>query len=213
MGPDPASLAAESPPETESLHDVVCLPGPAGEEERRLAERGHRLFAVSPDADPSARPYRVRLAAPRLLDVSLPDERFEGLDALRRDHALGATACLVRDPSWRPFAERLAAELHWPIARDSTQVRLAEAFPRLSIVVVTYNNRDLNRLCLESVFARTEWPNREIVVVDNGSSDGTRELLAQAAASIPTCAPSSSTRTAAFRPRPTPDSRPPRAAT
>ncbi len=187
MGPDPASLAAErgSPPETESLHDVVCLPGPAGEEERRLAERGHRVFAVSPDADPSARPYRVRLAAPRLLDVSLPDERFEGLDALRRDHALGATACLVRDPSWRPFAERLATEFHWPIARDSTPDRLAEAFPQLSIVVVTYNNRDLSRLCLESVFARTEWPNREIVVVDNGSSDGTRELLAQAAGKHP----------------------------
>ncbi len=183
MGPDPASHAAERglPPETKSLHEVVCLPGPAGDGESRLAQRGHRVFAVSPAADESARPYRLRVAAPRLLEVTLPAARFEGLDALRRDHALGATACLVRDPSWRPLAERLATELQWPIAADSGPDTLTEAFPRLSIVVVTYNNRDLNRLCLESLFARTEWPNREIVVVDNGSSDGTRELLAEAA--------------------------------
>ncbi len=191
MGPDPASLAAErtAPPEDESFHEIVCLPGPAGEEERRLAERGHRVFAVSPVADDSARPYRVRVAAPRLLEVSLPAERFEGLDALRRDHALGATACLVRDESWRPVAERLARERHWPIAAAATPDRLTEAFPRLSIVVVTYNNRDLNRLCLESVFARTEWPNREVVVVDNGSSDGTRELLAELARERPDLRP------------------------
>ena len=187
MGPDPASLAVErgSPPEEESRHEVVCLPGPVGEEERRLAERGHRVFAVSPAADDSARPYRLRLAAPRLLEVALPAERFEGLDALRRDHALGATASLVRDPSWRPLGERLAAELHWPIATDASADRLDDAFPRVSIVIVTYNNRDLNRLCLDSVFARTEWPNREVVVVDNGSSDGTPALLSEAAGAHP----------------------------
>jgi len=187
MGPDPASLAAErgAPPETESRHEVVCLPGPAGESERRLAERGHRVFAVSPVLDETARPYRVRLAAPRLLEVTLPAARFEGLDALRRDHALGATACLVRDPTWRPLAERLARELHWPVATDETPDGLAGTFPRISIVVVTYNNRELNRLCLDSVFARTEWPNREIVVVDNGSTDGTRELLFEASGRHP----------------------------
>ena len=50
-------------------------------------------------------------------------------------------------------------------------------FPKVSIVIVTYNNADLNRLCLESVFARTEWPQFEVIVVDNGSTDGTRALL------------------------------------
>jgi GT2 family glycosyltransferase len=44
-------------------------------------------------------------------------------------------------------------------------------------VIVTCNNRDVNRLCFESLFARTEWPNLEVLAIDNGSTDGTLELL------------------------------------
>ena len=58
---------------------------------------------------------------------------------------------------------------------------MANAFPRISVVVVTYDNRDLTRLCLESLFARTEWPSLEVLVVDNGSSDGTPEFLSELA--------------------------------
>src|SRR5262249_22448276 len=51
------------------------------------------------------------------------------------------------------------------------------AFPKASIVIVTYNNLELNRLCLESLLRFTEWPNYEVFVVDNASSDGTPEYL------------------------------------
>lgn len=46
-----------------------------------------------------------------------------------------------------------------------------------SIVIVTFNNLVFNKLCLESMVADTEYPNCEIIVVDNGSTDGTREYL------------------------------------
>ena len=49
--------------------------------------------------------------------------------------------------------------------------------PRISIVIVTYNNLEYNRLCLESVFRNTLWPNFEVIVVDNASADGTPEYL------------------------------------
>jgi GT2 family glycosyltransferase len=93
----------------------------------------------------------------------------------------GPRLVLARDPSWRPLSERLRAEMNWPSV-PSLAVPAADAFPLLSVVMVTFDNRELNRLCLESLLARTEWPHLEILVVDNGSTDGTRGLLAAAAA-------------------------------
>jgi len=50
-----------------------------------------------------------------------------------------------------------------------------------SIVVVTYNGLVFNRLCLESVLAHTGECDFELIVVDNGSDDGTRAYLAKLA--------------------------------
>jgi GT2 family glycosyltransferase len=49
--------------------------------------------------------------------------------------------------------------------------------PRASIVIVTFNNLVYTRLCLESVLANTDHPNHEIIMVDNGSTDGTPDYL------------------------------------
>jgi GT2 family glycosyltransferase len=45
------------------------------------------------------------------------------------------------------------------------------------VVIVAFNNLVFNRLCLESLLAHTEYPHYEVVVVDNGSTDGTRGYL------------------------------------
>jgi GT2 family glycosyltransferase len=50
-------------------------------------------------------------------------------------------------------------------------------FPLASIVIVTYNNVDYTRLCLESIAKKTSYPAYEVIVVDNDSSDGTEEFL------------------------------------
>jgi GT2 family glycosyltransferase len=49
--------------------------------------------------------------------------------------------------------------------------------PVVSIVVVSFSSLALTRLCLETVLASTENPPFELIVVDNGSSDGSREYL------------------------------------
>jgi GT2 family glycosyltransferase len=59
---------------------------------------------------------------------------------------------------------------------------LAEAIPRASLIIVTYNNLALNKLCLESIIRNTEYPNYEVIVVDNHSSDGTPAYLSDLAA-------------------------------
>ncbi len=48
---------------------------------------------------------------------------------------------------------------------------------QVSIVVVTWNALDYTRTCLESIFSRTAYPELDVVVVDNGSTDGTIEYL------------------------------------
>lgn len=53
--------------------------------------------------------------------------------------------------------------------------------PRASIIIVTYNNLALNRLCLESILRNTDYPNYEVIVVDNNSSDQTPAYLRQLA--------------------------------
>jgi GT2 family glycosyltransferase len=47
---------------------------------------------------------------------------------------------------------------------------------------VTYYNLDYTKLCIDSVFRNTLYPNFELIVVDNASSDGTPEYLQQLAA-------------------------------
>lgn len=47
----------------------------------------------------------------------------------------------------------------------------------VSIVVVTWNNLDLTKACVESVLADTSYPNIELVIVDNASSDETPQYL------------------------------------
>ena len=48
--------------------------------------------------------------------------------------------------------------------------------PSISVVVVNWNRRDLLRLCLDSLRRQT-LPPLEVIVVDNGSTDGSLELF------------------------------------
>lgn len=51
--------------------------------------------------------------------------------------------------------------------------------PMLSILIVTWNVRDLVLACIESICADSDAPSLEIIVVDNASSDGTAEEVVQ----------------------------------
>ncbi len=57
--------------------------------------------------------------------------------------------------------------------------------PLASIVIVTHDNLLFSRMTLESVIACTEYPGYEVIVVDNGSCDGTAEWLHELAAANP----------------------------
>jgi GT2 family glycosyltransferase len=53
----------------------------------------------------------------------------------------------------------------------------SQPVPHVSVIVVTLNNHVFLKLCLTSVLANTSSPSYELIVVDNGSSDGTAAYL------------------------------------
>lgn len=62
-------------------------------------------------------------------------------------------------------------------SRLNVSTKRREAAGKVAIVVVTYNNLDYTRMTLESVLARTRYPNFEVIVVDNGSEPAMRVWL------------------------------------
>ena len=51
--------------------------------------------------------------------------------------------------------------------------------PTLSIIIISYNTREMTLACLASVYAQTKTP-FEIILVDNASSDGSADAIAAA---------------------------------
>ncbi len=49
--------------------------------------------------------------------------------------------------------------------------------PAASIIILTYNNLDYTRQCIESIFCKTDGPDYEIILVDNASQDDTPRYL------------------------------------
>lgn len=68
------------------------------------------------------------------------------------------------------------------VPSESRAARHSGDPPRASIAIATSSNRELLRFCLRALVRNTPWPSLEIIVVDNGSTDGTRALLESFAA-------------------------------
>jgi len=49
--------------------------------------------------------------------------------------------------------------------------------PKVSVITITYNNLDYNKAFLDSILTKTAYANYEVIIVDNLSTDGTREWL------------------------------------
>jgi GT2 family glycosyltransferase len=55
----------------------------------------------------------------------------------------------------------------------------------LSIIIVSYNTKDVLKECIESIYKTVGSLNFEIIVVDNASSDGTKEEISNPKSQIP----------------------------
>lgn len=88
--------------------------------------------------------------------------RESGEDATRQAAARRAFAV---EQTWRHRGKELLLGL------EGIQM------PRVSVIILTFNNLDLTKACLDSVLSRSDYPNLEVIVVDNASTDGTPAYL------------------------------------
>jgi GT2 family glycosyltransferase/glycosyltransferase involved in cell wall biosynthesis len=145
-----------------------------------------KLNAITQATDP-VKMYEYLSAGKPVISVALSEldsfadylyiarNREEFLDKL--DGAVAEDDQEIR-AARREFAQRNS----WQVRYETIIKSLSATIPRASIIIVTYNNLVLNKLCLESVLRNTEHLDYEIIVVDNDSTDGTPEFLHQLAA-------------------------------
>jgi GT2 family glycosyltransferase/glycosyltransferase involved in cell wall biosynthesis/outer membrane murein-binding lipoprotein Lpp len=129
--------------------------------------------------------YEYLSAGKPVVSVDLPEiKQFENL----------VHAC----PTTQDFIRAISEELEAPNASERIPARQAFArnqtwghravqmikrieqercVPRVSVVVVTYNNIELTKACLASIVEYSNHENLQIIVVDNASADGTPALL------------------------------------
>ena len=80
----------------------------------------------------------------------------------------------------------LARANDWKDRFNSLQRAIAGLYEKVSIVLVTYNNLSLTIQCINSVLRNTSWPNYQLIVIDNGSQDGTADYLERLRNEVPT---------------------------
>ena len=91
-------------------------------------------------------------------------------------------AVLENDPALRQRRIDYAAANTWERRYGTMDTAIRGAFPPVSIIVVTHDSAEFVKPCLRSIACETSYPNYEVIVLDNASSDGTLQALEECGA-------------------------------
>lgn len=115
----------------------------------------------------------------------LPPDRDLVVTADSREAFLAALDRGVAERGEPEAAVRIAKRIEyarantWTARADALETALRDTFPLVSILTVTYNCEEFLGPCLDSIARNSAWPNYEVVVLDNLSTDGTRAVAAR----------------------------------
>ncbi|GGC87406.1 hypothetical protein GCM10011396_38310 [Undibacterium terreum] len=128
--------------------------------------------------------YEYLCVGKPIVSVDLPElSSMKDLVRLAESHQHFVTQCrdALKEPAEAPIREQrisFASKQTWEHRAQEFESALKNSTAALvSVVVVTYNNLDLTKLCLASIDQHTTDVRYEIIIVDNASSDGTPEYL------------------------------------
>ena len=128
--------------------------------------------------------YEYLSAGKEVVSIALPEIRqFGGLVRTGANHtsfldAIHEALATAPDPAVIAARQQFAAGQTWAHrVHDLVQGVEALPEPRVSVIVVTYNNLALTKDCLRSIEQYSGYTNLEVIVVDNASADDTPAFL------------------------------------
>jgi GT2 family glycosyltransferase/glycosyltransferase involved in cell wall biosynthesis len=128
--------------------------------------------------------YEYLAAGKPVVAVDLPEMRqFDGLVDVAADErafvdAVGRLLSGNEAPVQAAARRAFARNQTWEQRADQLDVLLRDLpAPRVSVIVLTYNNLALTQACLSSIERDSDYQNLEVIVVDNLSADGSRDWL------------------------------------
>ena len=131
--------------------------------------------------------YEYLSAGKPLVTVDLPEmSQFEGLvyAATGKDAFLAAVSEVLSKPEPDSLIQQRKAFAEGQTWQHRAEMLIQHAEstdrdPKVSVIVVTYNNLDFTRACLASLDEHSQYEYIEIIVVDNASSDGSPAFLSE----------------------------------
>lgn len=115
---------------------------------------------------------------------------FPGLEYLRdvitltdgREEFVSAVKAAFIDSGATERRKERARANTWTRRCEEIAKAAAPFFPKVSVIVLTYNQRELTAATLDSIRRFSRYPNMEVILVDNGSKDGTGAMVSAWAA-------------------------------
>lgn len=76
-----------------------------------------------------------------------------------------------------PQRLNVAKENQWTQRAKTISAKLDQLFPKVSVVILTYNGPQISKDSIDTVLKRSFYPNKEVIVVDNASNSETVKIL------------------------------------
>lgn len=158
---------------------------PYGELPKYLAEFDVCLipFDTSTDLIKATNPvkfYEYLSAGKKIVATEIPElmpyrDEYVYMSNDNEKFAAYVQKCLLNEDDLKKTEEDIAfaKDNDWQKRYEKLEMECKNVVPKVSIIVLTYNNLALNKQCLESILNKTAYGNYELIIVDNCSTDGT----------------------------------------
>lgn len=120
-----------------------------------------------------------KIVATRIPELEPYEDRFVYLENDAEAFCEKVRACLDGTDRLASAQEcfAFARENDWDCRAEAFRAAMLRVYPKISIVVLCYNQLAYTKECVESILRKTAYPNYELILVDNQSTDETAAYL------------------------------------